>query len=125
MQIIKVFTKSYDAPSGIICSRFITKNGRKITLQLSDSHLFRIVILFKYMKVWQRCKINSTFKQPEVLDQNYQIIILYNVRNWPTPKTNGILILRSTWNVGNTSKTKITINGLPKILWNGKTHWKW
>ncbi|CAD8077040.1 unnamed protein product [Paramecium primaurelia] len=42
MQIIKVFNKSYDAPSGILSSRFITKKGRKITLILSDSKLYRI-----------------------------------------------------------------------------------
>ncbi|CAK74127.1 unnamed protein product (macronuclear) [Paramecium tetraurelia] len=42
MQIIKVFIKSYDTPSGILSSRFITKNGRKITLILSDSKLYRI-----------------------------------------------------------------------------------
>ncbi|CAD8083042.1 unnamed protein product [Paramecium sonneborni] len=42
MQIIKLFNKSYDAPSGILSSRFITKNGRKITLILSDSKLYRI-----------------------------------------------------------------------------------
>jgi polo-like kinase 4 len=50
MQIIKVFNKSYDAPSGILSSKFITKNKRKITLILSDSNLYRIVKLLNNFK---------------------------------------------------------------------------
>lgn len=51
MQIIKVFNKSYDAPSGILSSKFITKNGRKITLVLSDSKLYRIVNFLYYVSL--------------------------------------------------------------------------
>lgn len=51
MQIIKVFNKSYDAPSGILSSKFLTKNGRKITLILGDSNLYRIVKLLKTLSL--------------------------------------------------------------------------
>mgnify|MGYP001807847519 CR=1 FL=1 len=59
MQFIKLFNKSYDAPSGILSSRFITKNGRKITLILSDFKLYRIVISLKLCKSDKGVKMAS------------------------------------------------------------------